>query len=201
VLCGDRSDEALVCGACARRLVPCVPDAFLACAPIDGIDDGAAAFDYRFPLDRLVHRFKFAGDLATGRWLSLQLAEAICERARPDVLVAPPLTDASLRARGFNQAIEIAKVVGARVECRVDLDCIVKVRDTPPQPGLTGRARRRNLRGAFRCERSFDGLHVAVVDDVITTGATMAAVAEALRGRGAARVSAWAVARTPGPRG
>ena len=200
VLCAGRSDAALVCGTCAQRLIHAPPDWWGEAEGPGAVDAGIAAFDYGFPVDRLVHRFKFAGDLAVGHWLSLELVRAVAGAPQPDLLVAPPLTPASLRQRGFNQAVEIAKVASHALGIPLDPRCVVKTRETPPQPALGGRARRENLRGAFRCDRVFGGEHVAIVDDVITTGATVESIARELRAHGAGRVSAWAVARTPGPR-
>jgi len=174
------------CGGCLRH-----PPAF---------EHARAALEYRFPVDRVIQRFKFAGDLAAGRWLAEQLALAVRDADRPGLLVVPALAPARLRMRGFNQALEIARVVGAARGIPVDPAAIVKVRDTAPQPGLGSRARRANLRGAFRATRTLDGVHVAVVDDVMTTGATAESIARALRGAGARRVDVWVVARTPDPR-
>jgi ComF family protein len=193
VLCGERSDAVVVCAACEARLPRCVEDAEE--MPIDML----AVFAYRFPVDRLVHRFKFAGDLAVGRWLSSRLAVRVASVASPDLLVAPPLTTARLRERGFNQALEIAKVVGRAHGIRVALDALEKTRETLPQPSLDARERRANLRGAFACRADMSGLSVAIVDDVITTGGTVAAIAAALRDAGAGRITAWGVARTPAP--
>jgi ComF family protein len=179
--CGIPLEHDAICGECLSH--PFAFDAALSC------------FEYRFPLDRLVQRFKFSGDLAIGRWLAWQLADRVAD-ARADLVVAPPLTRARLRQRGFNQALEIAKVVARRVGARCDIDGISRLRDTAPQAGLRRRERRANLRGAFRCNLNLDALHVAVVDDVMTTGATLDAMASALKERGAARVSAWSVART-----
>ena len=159
-----------------------------------------APFDYRFPLDRLVQRFKFAGDLAVGRYLGERLASCVAGEARPDLLVAPPLTRSRLRGRGFNQSIELARHVGRRLGVRVRADALEKVRDTLPQQGLGRRARRRNLRGAFRCGIPVAGLRVALVDDVYTTGATAREIARVLRRAGAAEVVVWTVARAPGGR-
>lgn len=178
-------DEASSCGACLRA-----PPAF---------DAAFAAFEYRFPIDRVLRRFKFAGDLAAGRWLAEQLAETVSRAPRPDVLVVPPLTARGLRRRGFNQALEIARVVGAAHRLRVEPAAIAKVRDTAPQPGLGARQRRANLRAAFRANRAWEGASVALVDDVLTTGATADAIARVLKAAGARRVEAWAVARTPRP--
>jgi ComF family protein len=210
-LCGSASRDRLVCVACDRALprlrVACARCAApLAQAGLCGeclrgapaFDEAAAAFEYRFPVDRLVQRFKAAGDLAIGRWLALQLLERVRPAERPDRIVAPPLSREKLRRRGFNQALEIAKHVGRALRVPVDLAALEKVRDTPAQQGLTRRERRANLRGAFRCARRFEGEHVAIIDDVVTTAATANALARLLKRAGAARVSVWAVARTPG---
>ncbi len=175
---------------------PC-DDALAATREIDGAE---AVFDYRFPVDRLVLRFKFAGDLAVGHWLALQLARRVASLPPPDLLVAPPLSVARLRTRGFNQALEIAKVVGREAGVPVDIAGLARIRDTRPQPGLGARARRRNLQGAFKCRLRFAGEHVGVVDDVLTTGATADAMARVLKEAGAGRVSVWAVARAAAPR-
>ena len=174
-----------ICGQCLRR------------AP--SFDAALAAFEYRFPVDRVIRRFKYAGDLALGRWLALALAQRVAAEAPPDLVVAPPLAPPRLRERGFNQALEIAKVVARRVNVPCALDGLKRSRETAPQPGLGRRERLANLRRAFRCELELHGEHVAVVDDVMTSGATAEALARALKSAGAARVSIWAVARTPQP--
>jgi ComF family protein len=172
-----------VCGRCLRH-----PPA---------IDAAIAAFEYRFPIDRLVQRFKFAGDLAVGRWLGEQLAGATAAAAMPDLVVAPPLAWARLRERGFNQAVELARVVASAHSLRLDIAALEKARETTPQPGLGRVQRQANLRDAFRATRRWHGEHVAIVDDVMTTGATIDSIARVLRQAGASRVSAWIVARTP----
>lgn len=186
-LCGARSDEALVCGECERSL-PWLRDRAR-----------VAPFEYRFPVDRLIQRFKYAGDLAIGRWLALQLARRVEDEPQPDLLVAPPLTPSRLRSRGFNQALEIAKVVAASRGVRCALTGLARTRETPALHGLDRKARRRTLRGAFRCDLPLDHLRVAVVDDVFTTGATVDSLARALRAAGACEVHAWTLARTPAP--
>jgi ComF family protein len=188
VLCAAGS-RALVCPQCADSLPGAVAER----------DDFVAAFAYRFPVDRLVRRFKFAGDLAVGRWLGETLAVAASGAERPALLVVPPSTRERLRSRGFNPALEIAKAAGRALDLEWAPDAVIRVRQTQPQPGLRRGERRRNLEGAFGCARDLAGLHVAIVDDVMTTGATVDAVTAVLRRAGAARVSAWVVARTPAP--
>lgn len=212
MLCASVSTRRMVCDACERSLpfleIACARCAVpLACEGICGecqrrepaFDDALAAFAYRFPLDRMVHRFKYGGDLAVGRWLALRLADRVDGAARPDLLVAPPLADSRLRGRGFNQAVVIAAHVGKRLRVRHGRAAFTRIRETSPQPGLDRRQRLANLRGAFRCELDLSGEHVAIVDDVMTTGATTHALAKLLKARGASRVSVWAVARAPDP--
>jgi ComF family protein len=184
-LCAGRS-AGLVCAACEAALPRWTP-----------CDDGVAAFAYRFPVDRLVQRFKSGGDLAIGRWLGERLAKAVRAEARPDLLVAPPLSRQRLRARGFNQSVELARTVAGALHLRRAVRGLRKVRETPPQQGLGRRARLRNLQGAFRCTLALRGLHVAIVDDVVTTGATTQALAAVLKRAGARRVSVWSIARAP----
>ncbi len=174
------------CGGCAK-------------AAHHPIDDAVAVFEYRFPVDRLVQRFKYAGDLALGRWLAERLAVAVANRERPDLVVATPLANRSLRKRGFNQALVLARHVSAALALPCELGAVSKERETPKQEGLDRRQRVENLRDAFRCGLRLSGEHVALVDDVLTTGATANAVARVLRESGAGRVSAWVVARTPDP--
>src|SRR5688572_28600085 len=174
-----------VCGRCLLH-----PPAF---------DATVAAFEYRFPVDRLVQRFKFAGDLAIGRWLGECLSRAVAAEDRPDIVVASPIGRTRLRERGFNQALELARAVGVAHRLPVDRGLVAKVRDTPAQQGLTRGERRANLRDAFRVRGAVAGAHVAIIDDVMTTGATAEAVSTALRAAGARRVVAWVLARTPDP--
>jgi ComF family protein len=118
---------------------------------------------------------------------------------RPDLIVASPASTARLRERGFLPSLVLARRVASRLGVAVDSGVVSKVRHTPPQTGLDRQARRRNVEGAFGVRRRLDGMHVAVVDDVMTTGATLASLAAALKEAGAARVSGWVVARTPEP--
>jgi ComF family protein len=110
-------------------------------------------------------------------------------------VIPVPLSAARLRSRGYNQSAEIARHLGRAV----DLAACVRGRDTPAQVELPYAERRRNVRGAFACTRSLAGERIAVVDDVMTTGATLDEIAGVLKGAGAARVENWVVARTFAP--
>lgn len=173
-----------VCGACTRS-----PPHF---------DAAHAAFRYGWPVDRLLHRFKFGGHLAAGRLLALALAEHLSlERGsqRPDLLVPVPLHHRRLAERGFNQAGEIARALGRALDVPVVHGRLRRTRRTATQRGLDRSARRRNLRDAFIARRRFQGLNVALVDDVITTGSTADAAARAVKRAGAAGVQVYALAR------
>lgn len=187
-MCGSVGEPTLVCEACERSLSRAMPHP--ACI---------APYAYRYPVDRLVQRFKFAGDLAAGRWLGERLADRVREEPRPDLLVTPPLATHRLRERGFNQAHELAKTVGRALDLPVARRGLSRRRQTTPQPGLGRLARRANLAGAFECRLDLRGRRVAIVDDVLTTGATADALGEALRQCGASAVEVWVVARTPDP--
>jgi ComF family protein len=120
----------------------------------------------------------------------------LCEKISSqeiDHVIPVPLSAPRLRERGYNHAAEIARHLVPR---KLDLSLCERSRDTPPQMELPLAERRRNVRGAFRCTRALAGASVAVVDDVMTTGATLDEVARALKAAGAARVVNWVVART-----
>src|SRR5205807_9876252 len=130
--------------ACARCALPLAPGP-LFCGRCmhkrhPAVDDALAAFEYRFPVDRLIQRFKFAGDLALGRELAERLAARVAGADRPQRLVVPPLSPRRLRERGFNQALEIAKVLARALDVRCDGTSLVRTRDTDPQHELDRRA-------------------------------------------------------------
>jgi ComF family protein len=116
-----------------------------------------------------------------------------------DFVLPVPLAPARLRARGFNQALEIARHVARATGTRLEPGLAERSRDTASQAELPHAERARNVRGAFRSMRALEGAVVALVDDVMTTGATLDELAATLKRAGAARVVNWVVARTPAP--
>jgi ComF family protein len=181
-----------VCGACIA-------------APPD-FDAAFARVDYGFPWDRLIADFKFHGALD----LAPVFAQAIVEtqqeaaaRASPLLIVPVPLSEARLRERGYNQAWELARRVARRIDGRADAHLLLRIRDTPHQLALPPAAREGNVRDAFAVEPRriavLRGRAVAVIDDVMTTGSTVAEIARVLKQAGAASVEVWVVARTPRP--
>lgn len=156
-----------------------------------------APYDYAEPLSLYLQALKFKHGRRLGRALGLLLAEAAGRELAPDAtLVAVPLHARRLRERGYNQAFEIARALARALGLERRATGIERVVEGVPQSSLGARARRSNVAGAYRIGRGFAGRHVVLVDDVVTTGATVNAIAAALRGAGAARVDAVAVART-----
>ena len=181
--CAAPSQSAQVCGTC------------LADAP--HFDETVSAFQYAYPLDRLVQAYKFNANLGLLPLFADAIARAVDAgdaQPRPVLVIPLPLAPKRLAERGFNQsallAAQVSKILGLRFEARG----MLRVRETPPQTGLNREARLKNVRGAFDCTKRLDG-HVAIVDDVMTTGATLSEAAKVLKKAGAARVSAWVIAR------
>jgi len=157
-----------------------------------------AAFVYARPLDRLLPRFKFHGDLAAGRLLSQLMGEACATWPRPDALVAVPLHRSRLRQRGYDQALELARPLARMLRLPLRHDLLHRRHPTAAQSDLGAVARRRNVRNAFVADTAHAlPAHVVLVDDVMTTGATLHAAANALRRAGVARIDAWVCARVP----
>jgi ComF family protein len=176
--CALESPRGEVCGRCLAER----PD----------YDGTRAALAYEFPGDALVHALKFRGELALATLLGGLLAK-VARTDEVDCVVPVPLSAERLQRRGYNHAAEIARHVA---RAKLELELCVRSRDTPPQMELPFAERQRNVRGAFRCTRSALGRRIAVVDDVMTTGATLNEVASVLKAAGASRVVNWVVART-----
>jgi ComF family protein len=181
----------MVCGSCLKR-----PPAF---------QQVVAPWRYDFPADALITRFKHQRQWPLGRLLAELLGEHLAHALeeglpRPYALLPVPLARGRLRQRGFNQAAMLAGWLGERLQLPV-LDILQRSRDTPAQQGLDAAARKRNLRGAFTLDdpQQIAGHHLALVDDVLTTGATANALARLLLRAGAARVDVYCLARTPSP--
>ena len=179
---------AALCGECQRRLPPW--------------DAAWAPFRYAWPLDRLESRFKFGRDLAAGRVLAAQWQTQPRTLELPALILPVPLHQGRLRQRGYNQALELAAPLAKAFGVLIRPDLLQRIRATPAQTELDAVTRRRNLRGAFALrEGATLPAHVAIVDDVMTTGATLAECARVLRRAGVQRIDVWALARAPSPRG
>ena len=168
------SDEQ--CGQCLKSPPP--------------FERSVVPFEYRWPVDALVNGFKTGGKLPMGRLLTLRLAQMVRSVYPPDglpgSLVVTPVRLERLRERGFNQALQIARLLGRKLELSVKDTLLQCERKVASQKSLPARARRQNLRGAFRICRPTSG-HIALIDDVMTTGATAGELSKLLLGAGASR--------------
>lgn len=159
-----------------------------------------SALQYRYPADQLVRRFKFARDLSCGRILAQEMVIALSQGYEkwPDCIIPVPLHRNRQLIRAFNQAEVLAAQLGKCFRLPVRRQELRRVRHTRALSGLDAAGRRRNIRGVFRCrpfEHGFE--HVAIVDDVMTTGATLAECTHVLKRAGVGKVSAWVAARAP----
>jgi len=177
--CALPTDEGRLCGAC------------LADRP--RYDRVSAAFAYAWPLAPLIQRYKYGGNLALAPLFAHALTRNLASGA--DLIIPMPLAPARLRGRGFNQALEIARVVSRLTRVALATDACRRVRDNTPQASLPWNERAKNVRGAFVCDADLSGLSVAVIDDVMTTGATLNELARNLRQAGAIEIQGWMVAR------
>jgi len=172
------------CGSCLAK-----PPAF---------DATIAALTYKFPIDALIHALKYQAQLAIAPVLAKLLfakLKLINTTDKPDCIIPMPLHPNRLRERGFNQAMEITRHVAKAMKIEIIPDGCKRIRNTPPQIELPWKLRQKNVHNAFLCNYDFSGKHVAIIDDVMTTGATLNALALQLRKSGATQISNWIVAR------
>lgn len=168
-------------------------------------DAALAAVDYAAPWDALLARVKFHDALDLAEALVDRLHEAVIRagQADPGLLLPAPLSAQRLRERGYNQAWELTHRLAHRLQAPADAGLLLRIRHTAAQMDLPLSERAANIRDAFAVEPTrralLRGRTVTVVDDVMTTGATLGEISRVLRGAGAARVQVWAFARTPAP--
>ena len=155
-----------------------------------------APFVYQGPIRYLIQQLKFNAQYKNARLLGTLLAQQVNQAANlPELIIPVPLHRARYRQRGFNQAIEIAKTVAKHTRLPVDLTSCIRHRNTPHQIDLPAKQRRKNLKNAFAIEKSISAQHVAIVDDVMTTGTTVNELAKVLHKAGVKRIDIWICAR------
>lgn len=177
--CALPSPGAQMCGHCLRR------------AP--HFDATLALFAYDFPVRDMVLAYKY-GQVRHGRGLAAYLQQAV-DGLPIDLVVPMPLHRARLAERGFNQSLELARPLAQRLGVTLDARLVERDINTPRLQGLRQKERQRAVRGAFRCTRSVEGLHVLVLDDVMTSGASLNELARTLKMSGAASVTNLVLAR------
>jgi ComF family protein len=145
-------------------------------------------------LDKLIQSFKYGHRLALAAYLGREIAK-LASGAAADLIVPLPLHASRLRERGFNQALELARPVAATLGLPLDSRTCTRIRSTPAQAGLSLKAREKNIRNAFHCARDLSGQRLLVVDDVMTTGASLNEFARTLKRNGAAEITLLTLAR------
>ncbi len=208
LLCAAVSERDVLCHACTADLPRLPSERCPRCALPTSLstlcgrclahpphfDETQSAFAYDFPLDRLVQSFKYGHRLALAGFLGRQLADLAAEM-NVDLIIPMPLHAKRLRERGFNQALELARPLARATGVPIDATSCQRLRHTPAQAALPWRERVKNIRGAFHCTADFSGKRLLLVDDVMTTGASIDECARTLKLHGAASVSALVVAR------
>ena len=187
------SMDGLVCGQCQHQ-----PPAF---------KQVIAPWAYSFPVDRLISRFKHQARWPLGHMLGRLLGQHVQHRfdntalTRPDALLPVPMARKRLRERGYNQALMLARWLSADLNNPCDEHLLLRPHETLAQQALDAKTRKRNLLGAFALAAGaqVQGRHFAVVDDVLTTGATAHSLARLLIHAGARQVDVYCLARTPKP--
>jgi ComF family protein len=175
-----------LCGKCLSRTLP--------------FDYARSLFFYEPPISTLLLALKFHGELTALSSLGQLMGHpsSVADFADPDLLLPVPLHLGRLRQRGFNQALLLARACFPLWTDRLTPDLLVRNRATPPQTGLSGKERRRNLNNAFQLRRpeQVRGKRILLVDDVLTTGSTVDECSRVLRAAGALRVEVFTVARS-----
>ncbi|GAA5216451.1 hypothetical protein GCM10025776_17110 [Corallincola platygyrae] len=166
-----------------------------------------SSYLYAPPIRSLISDFKFQRDLTTGKVLAELMAYNIQYRLtrephmRPDRIIPIPLHPKKQRQRSFNQSQILAAAISRQTEIPLVANLCVRKKATKEQRSLSAKERRANMRAAFACLQDLEGQRIAMVDDVMTTGATCNALAQKLKSAGAKEVIVWCLARAPSPRG
>jgi ComF family protein len=182
-ICGRALPEPGVCGACLNNPLP--------------LDRTVAVFQYRYPLTSLIKKYKYNQCLNLARPFARALSEKLAglDAPLPELMIPVPLHYLRLYSRGFNQALEICRILNQDLKIPFDYNLVSRARNTAPMFALSAPQRRKNMVGAYKLQRPLLYRSLAIVDDVITTGTTGSELARLLRGAGARHVELWALAR------
>ena len=224
LICDEITEAAhCACNICETEL-PWLMEQCKVCAlplPMDGLTCGqclkqppafkqvVAPWTYGFPIDSLISRFKHQARWPLGQMLARLLGQHLQHRfddaqlTRPDCLLPVPMARKRLRERGYNQALMVARWLSTDLNIPHDEHLLLRPHETVAQQALDAKTRKRNLLGAFALapDAQVQGRHFALVDDVLTTGATAHSLARLLMNAGARQVDVYCLARTPKPGG
>lgn len=179
------SDEQINCGECIANPPP--------------FDRAIALFDYEQPISSLIWRLKFSGHLSVARifsacWINY-LTEYQQENTLPELIIPVPLYHSRLKHRGFNQALEIAKPIGKHFHIPIDTRTCIRIKNTQAQSSLPANKRKNNVNNAFGLSYPLTAKHVAIIDDVMTTGNTVSEISYLLKKSGVLKIDVWCCAR------
>lgn len=214
-LCSRHAGTSLLCAPCLSGLPQLPPGRCVVCAlPLNtkpgatnthcgaclshppAFDATLACYPYTFPIDRLIHSFKYQHQLALSSFLSLEMLKTYPQHDDHTLIIPMPISSQRLKERGFNQALELARPLARRLGVPLIAHGIHKTLHTSPQASLPWKERQKNICGAFECQLDLTGKSIIVVDDVMTTGATLNELAKTLKTHGASHISNWVAART-----
>ena len=163
-------------------------------------DATTALLTYDYPVDGLLQHYKYNTSLHLAHTFAALFTEKKRQQAStsPEIqrIIPMPMHRNRLKERGFNQALEIAKLLSKALSLKLDYTSCQRTKHTPPQASLNLKERIQNIKGAFSCQRNLQNLNIAIVDDVMTTGASLNELAKTLKQAGAAHVECWVMART-----
>jgi len=210
--CHGPAQNALVCDGCRESLpwnriacpicaLPQNAGPSQVCARCSaekpGYDRAWSAFRHQPPIAEAIYGLKYHAQFRQSRLLGRAMAEQLVLRSDPlpELLLPVPLHGGRLRWRGYNQALELARGIASRLALDIDLRSAERIRATTDQIGQKASARRRSVKGAFAVSSGVARRHIAIIDDVMTTGSTVDELARACRSAGAARIEVWTAAR------
>ena len=217
VLCGEvcgGSSQSLICEPCLSDL-PVITTPCSVCSVTLSAKDSAGMcgsclqtkpfyqksvipLEYTFPITELIKQLKYNDKLLFSEILSQSVLDKIRQESRPlpEVIIPVPLHPFRLMKRGFNQSALIAKNISTELNIPIDLKSCRRIRNTLQQTGFNKSKRKKNIRNAFSVSSKFSAKHVAILDDVVTTGSTVNELARVLQQAGAETIEVWACART-----
>ncbi|PHS22998.1 MAG: amidophosphoribosyltransferase [Methylophaga sp.] len=180
--CASPLSQTMLCGSCLNK--PPEQDASF------------SLFRYQPPIDRLILDLKYHDKLVLSRLFATHMVEQLKNRVLPQLLIPIPLHPRRLRERGYNQSLELAKQLSKQLAIPVRHDILMRIRDTPPQASLPFTERKKNMKQAFQLNKTKFPDHIALIDDVLTTGHTVNVAAKTLRQAGVENIEVWTIART-----
>jgi ComF family protein len=183
-VCARMSTKNNVCGACLKQ------------KPL--FDNTQILFNYQYPVNRLIKAFKFNSRPELAKCFAERLANKLMRQkpSAPEIIVPVPLHNKRQRARGYNQSLELARQLGHRLGSKVSHSLCSRTKNTGPQSTQSMKTRGTNVKNAFALSEGQIPKHIAIMDDVITTGSTVNELASLFKKAGCRHIDVWAVART-----